>query len=225
MRNININQSIRTVSSIGRLIVIFALAILLGQSFWWFFNPLGYTTFDNIVSGSFNSDGLAQGIVNRAPFGIVTTEKAPQPGIIDQVKLVGVYAGGPNNSIAFIQVNGTNKIAQIGDNILDAKLQSINSNNITLAIGSGQTVTINITSGGASSSRMGQDNNPGQNQANNFPQNQQQQMNMNQQEQNNSNDNNANNSSNSENNEAAIAEKRRKMIEAFQKQNAANNDK
>jgi hypothetical protein len=231
MKNININQSITNLSLVSRYGIIFGMAIFLGKLFWWLTNPMGYHIYNSQISSSYKSDRLAQGIVNLAPFGITIEEKAPQPAIADEVKLVGVYAGGIHNSIAFIQVNNSSQIVQVGDNILDAQLKVINPQSIILN-SKNQDITIKLTAGAnsggdhphGSNNRLPSDNQ--NNKSGYIPNNNQtpqaqntSQTDMQQQGINNNNDNSQ------ENNIEAIAEKRRKMIEAFQRQNnAADNN-
>ena len=228
MKNININQTIRALSAALRVGTIIAIASLLAKICWWLMNPLGYDTIDSIASTYVKSDILAQDITNRAPFGVVTVEKAAVPTIADQVKVVGVYAAGPNNSIAFLQIDGKNSIAAIGESVLDATVKAISSNGVVL-VEKGQSVTINLSSAsGNSANTPNTPTNGGDHStstANSYiPQA--------------SNTNTANNNQPSGNSSTAnpsstppppsgqdedsIADKRRKMIEAFQKQNSNN---
>ncbi len=226
MKNININQTIRALSAALRVGTIIAIASLLAKICWWLMNPLGYDTVDSIASTYVKSDVLAQDITNRAPFGVVTVEKAAVPTIADQVKVVGVYAAGPKNSIAFLQIDGKNSIAAIGENVLDATVKAINSDGIVL-IQKGQSVTINLSSAsGNSANTPSTPTGDHSNSANSYiPQT--------------NNTNTANNNQPAGSNspttstsstppppsgqdDDSIADKRRKMIEAFQKQNSNN---
>ncbi len=229
MKNITINQTINLLSTTAIYLIMIFAGILFGKSVWWLANPLGYDTYNNIISRNFDSNKLAQTIINRAPFGMVTEEKAPVPTIAEQIKVVGVYAAGPNNSVAFITVNGKNSIAVIGDSVLEAKVKAIKPDGVVF-LAEKQDVTINLTSSSASpNSPSSSSGNNGHTQspsgANGYipssssPPPSNNQNNSNQQT---SNDNSAT-SGNQANDSDSIAEKRRKMIEAFQKQNAGGN--
>jgi type II secretory pathway component PulC len=227
MKNINVNQTIRALSITLRFATIVATASLLARICWWAMNPLGYDTVDSIANSYVKPDIVAQDITNRAPFGVVTVEKAPVPTIADKLKVVGVYAAGPKNSIAFIQIDGKNSIAAIGESVMDATVKAINSDGIVL-VEKGQSVTINISSAsGNNANTPGTSTNgrePSTSTANSYiPQ---------------TNSANNNQSSPSAQNTSpsastppaagqdddSIADKRRKMIEAFQKQNSTNGD-
>lgn len=228
MKNITINQTINLLSTTAIYLIMIFAGILFGKSVWWLANPLGYDTYNNIISRNFDSNKLAQTIINRAPFGMITEEKAPVPTIAEQIKVVGVYAAGPNNSVAFITVNGKNSIAVIGDSVLEAKVKAIKPDGVVF-LAEKQDVTINLTSSSASpNSPSSSSGNNGHTQspsgANGYipsssPPPSNNQSNSNQQT---SNDNSAT-SGNQANDSDSIAEKRRKMIEAFQKQNAGGN--
>lgn len=234
MKNITINQSIGILSMTGQYMLVIIAAILLGKGIWWLANPLGYDTYDNILNRNFDSSKLAQTIINRAPFGLVTEEKAPVPTIADQIKVVGVYAGGPQNSVAFLTINGKNSIAVIGDTVLDGKIKAINPTgvvffsqnqdvaiNLSAASGSNSSTTANASpshSTGSSSTNNNSNSyipSSGSNAANNQSQSDNNHQNQTQ---------NSAADSNTGNDNDSIAEKRRKMIEAFQKQNSAGSD-
>lgn len=200
---------------------------MLGKSVWWLANPLGYDTYSNIVSRNFDSSKLAQTIINRAPFGVVTEEKAPVPTIAEQIKVVGVYAAGLNNSVAFITVNGKNSIAVIGDTVLDAKVKAITPDGVIFLSGK-QDVTINLSSSNATPNTNNTSNNNHQNSGSagyipsTAPNNSSNQDAQNHSSTNQPANNNENNAAQGSDNDS-IADKRRKMIEAFQKQNAGGN--
>lgn len=229
MKNININLSIRLLCILIRYGIILSIGSLLGKIVWWAVNPLDYNTFNNIISSSSKSDTLAQGIVNRAPFGVVTQEKAPEPTIKDQVKVLGVYAGGPNNSIAFIQVNGKNDIAVIGDSVLNAKIKTITPDGIVL-IADNQDVKINISSGNSkpsennsSAAYVNKNDRPNSAANNSYIPN----VNARQIRDNNRFEREQEEKRyrrNAPQNEELIMEQRRKMIEEFQRQNAEHSN-
>ena len=231
MKNININQTIRGLSTALRVGTVIAIASLLAKICWWLINPLGYDTIDSIASTYVKSDILAQDITNRAPFGVVTVEKAPVPTIMDQVKVVGVYAAGPKNSIAFIQIDGKNSIAAIGESVMDATVKAINSDGIVL-VEKGQSVTINLSSASGNSANTPSTPASGgehSNSANSYiPQtNNTSTANNNQPGGNNSTTASPSSTpppTSSGQDDDSIADKRRKMIEAFQKQNSNNGD-
>ncbi|RTL12936.1 MAG: hypothetical protein EKK54_02445 [Neisseriaceae bacterium] len=226
MKNININQTIRGLSTALRIGTIIAIASLLAKICWWLVNPLGYDTIDSIASTYVKSDILAQDITNRAPFGVVTVEKAPVPTIADQVKVVGVYAAGPQNSIAFIQIGGKNSIAAIGESIMDATVKAINSDGVIL-VEKGQSVTISISSASGNSANTPSTSTNGSEHSNSASSYIPQTTNAPPQ----LGGNNTATSPNSTPSPApsgqdddSIADKRRKMIEAFQKQNSNNSN-
>lgn len=229
MKNITINQTINLLSAAAIYLIIISAGVMLGKSIWWLANPLGYDTYSNIVSRNFDSSKLAQTIINRAPFGVVTEEKAPVPTIAEQIKVVGVYAAGPNNSIAFITVSGKNSIATIGDTVLDAKVKAITPDGVIFLSGK-QDVTINLSSSNATPNTSNTSSNNHQNSgsAGYIPNAAPSNSNNNQDTQNHGNtnqpaNNNENNATQGNDNDS-IADKRRKMIEAFQKQNAGGNN-
>lgn len=229
MKNITINQTINLLSAAAIYLIIISAGVMLGKSIWWLANPLGYDTYSNIISRNFDSSKLAQTIINRAPFGIVTEEKAPVPTIAEQIKVVGVYAAGPNNSIAFITVSGKNSIATIGDTVLDAKVKAITPDGVIFLAGK-QDVTINLSSSNATPNTSNTSSNNHQNSgsAGYIPNAAPSNSNNNQDTQNHGNtnqpaNNNENNATQGNDNDS-IADKRRKMIEAFQKQNAGGNN-
>lgn len=229
MKNITINQTINLLSAAAIYLIIISAGVMLGKSIWWLANPLGYDTYSNIVNRNFDSSKLAQTIINRAPFGVVTEEKAPVPTIAEQIKVVGVYAAGPNNSIAFITVSGKNSIATIGDTVLDAKVKAITPDGVIFLSGK-QDVTINLSSSNATPNTSNTSSNNHQNSgsAGYIPNAAPSNSNNNQDTQNHGNtnqpaNNNENNATQGNDNDS-IADKRRKMIEAFQKQNAGGNN-
>ncbi len=229
MKNITINQTINLLSAAAIYLIIISAGVMLGKSIWWLANPLGYDTYSNIVNRNFDSSKLAQTIINRAPFGVVTEEKAPVPTIAEQIKVVGVYAAGPNNSIAFITVSGKNSIATIGDTVLDAKVKAITPDGVIFLSGK-QDVTINLSSSNATPNTSNTSSNNHQNSgsAGYIPNAAPSNSNNNQDMQNHGNtnqpaNNNENNATQGNDNDS-IADKRRKMIEAFQKQNAGGNN-
>ena len=228
MKNININQTIRALSAALRVGTIIAIASLLAKICWWLMNPLGYDTIDSIASTYVKSDILAQDITNRAPFGVVTVEKAAVPTIADQVKVVGVYAAGPNNSIAFLQISGKNSIAAIGESVLDATVKAISSNGVVL-VQKGQSVTINLSSASGNSANTPSTSSNGGDHSNSASSYIPQANNTNTANNNQPNSNSPTTSPSSTpppppsgQDEDSIADKRRKMIEAFQKQNSNN---
>lgn len=229
MKNITINQSIGILGMTSQYILVIVAAILLGKAIWWLANPLGYDTYDNILSHNPDSSKLAQTIINRAPFGLVTEEKAPVPTIADQIKVVGVYAGGPQNSIAFLTVSGKSSIAVIGDTILDSKIKAITPHGV-IFFSQNQDIAINLsTASGSSTTNTNPSHPTGSNSTNNnsYIPGSGNSTTGNQSQIDNNHQNQAQNSisdSNAGNDNDSIAEKRRKMIEAFQKQNSGGND-
>ena len=201
MKNININQSIQALSSASRYGILVATAMMLGKICWWLANPSGYDSITNIrASLNVKTPGaVAIAIVNRAPFGVTQIEKVKHASILDQVKVVGIYAAGRDSSIALLEVEGKSRIAMIGDSIAGAKLTLITPQGITVL---SESQNINLTLSKSSDNGTAGSNN----------------------------DYRTNNPATLQNHQTepaasddSITEKRRKMIENFQKQ-YTNND-
>lgn len=216
MKYPNINQIITTGGKSLNFLVILVTAWGLAKVCWWLVNPLGYNVPTNIYANIQNSNGIAQGIINRAPFGviIVKKEEVEQPSIVSQIKVTGVYAGGVKNSIAFLLINSKNSIAMIGDSILGATLTAINQNGIVLSLNN-QNIPINVNGSNTPNTA----NTPAISPANSTPQ-----PFSGATHDNNGAPANQPPTSMAPNNNGgdgdSLAEKRRKMIEAFQHQNS-----
>ena len=223
MRYPNVSQTILTSTRILRLVLVFITAYLLGKFGWWLAKPLGYISINTSISKNIKPEGIAQGIVNRAPFGVITETKVLQPSIVSQIDVTGVYAGGTKNSIAFILINGKNSIASIGDDIQGSKLKLIQPDGIVITQG-GQDITIKISEDKSSSNDTTSSNMP--NTPAQYSNNSAQQQPINSNNQAPDNQNNSNNvvsNGDSNNNQTDdLAAKRKKMIEAFQNQNNGN---
>lgn len=216
MRKININSLITTSCNTGALIAQIGTVIACSSFVWWCVNPAQSNQLTNVAPYQVNTN-IAQGVINQAPFGIIVkkTEVVNIPTIQEQVKVIGVYAAGVTNSIAFLTVETKNIIAKIGDKVLEGTITQILPNGVVINDGK-QDVTIEISdsatpSGGggnssttpSSSRRMGMEQN---------------------------NDNNGNGSvnnthtSDNNNNQSRddLVSQRKKMIEQFQQQNSDN---
>lgn len=225
MIKINTNQMITRISLWIKTLIFFILTTLGAQALWWIAKPLGYNMLENPRFSTNKAEDYASSISNRAAFGIITKEKAAAaPALVDQVKLIGVYAGGAKNSLAFLQISGKAVNVAIGESVLDGKLKAINPNNVVIST-QGQDVTIEITSGSANGNQANSPTTPSSNGLSNNPM------------QTNTPDNVQNNTqppvpatasntdtppSDSGSDTSSIAEKRQKMIQAFQQQNNSN---
>lgn len=219
MKYPSINQVIFSTSRTIRLLAIITSAYLMGKFCWWLVNPLGYHTLDaTTATSNTKADGVAQGIVNRAPFGVITVEKKEQPSIVSQIKVTGVYAGGAKNSIAFLLISGKNSIASLGDNVLGATLKSITPTGIVLSLNN-QDIPINMSSGSGDSSSNTPNSPPPYSSP--APAVQAQQINNAPVQANNNVATPAPDAGNADGD--SLADKRRKMIEAFQHQNQDQN--
>ena len=201
MKNININQTIRLFSTCSRHLVIVAIGILSAKICWWLANPLGYDSLSSITFNPLISEEISSDISNRAPFGVYVEIKAPPPTIKDIVKVVGVYAGDKQNSIAFISMNEKTTLAKIGDKVSDTTLVEILATGAVFKANDGQKVTIEITSAGPSSSSNLSSNSSSsssyQNSSYSPP-----------------------SSGSNRSSDDDVSEKRRKMIEQFRKENS-----
>lgn len=235
MKKININSLITICCNFGSIVSFIAVAIISSGFIWWIINPLNSNVLKNVPIEKSDSN-LAQGIINRAPFGVIVkkVEVVVAPTILDQVKVVGVYAAGLDNSIAFLQIEGKNSISKIGDKVLEGTLKNILPNGVVINDGK-QDVDIEISSGNSTSNPAQPSNINSLNShsrsydSTNQQQNQSNATNNSNQQNNDSspNTNNGNQPSDSASNsqpkstEDMIAQ-RRKMIEQFQQQNSGN---
>lgn len=247
MKKINPNQLIINISKSLRYLTLISIALLIAKIVWWMINPLGYTQVDNPALKSEKSQDFAQAIINRAAFGVYVEEHAETPAI--NLKVIGVYAAGPKNSVAFLQIDDKHTIASIGDKVLEGTIKAILPTGIIITTNN-QDVSVNIGGSNAmsntapnSGSTSNQANNSHFNNGSNSPYNNndaQVKSNSNHEQRNDSspannsataaqttdNDaggNAAQNSSGSNNNsDDSIMSKRQKMIQEFQQQNASN---
>lgn len=160
MKKINPNQLIIQISKSLRYLVLVLLALLSSKIVWWTINPLGYTQIENPALKSEKSQDFAQAIINRAAFGIYVEEHAATPTI--NVKVIGVYAAGPSNSVAFLQVDEKHIIASIGDSVLEGKIKTILPTGIVITTNN-QDIIVNI---GGSNAMSNTPNNTSSAQAN-----------------------------------------------------------
>lgn len=217
MIKVNTNKIIQQTSLITKFIVWIIIALICSKAIWWIINPTGYNIVENPALINNNANEYASSIANRAAFGMITTTNdAPsnQPAFADQIKLIGVYAAGANNSMAFVQVSGQAKNVQIGDLILNGKVIAITPTSIVVNLDS-KNITIEMSSGSStpnqpSSNSPTAQNNNALNPIVNSDKDSQNVTSPN----NNSQDNNDNN----------IADKRQKMIQEFQQQNNSSNN-
>lgn len=235
MKKINISNLITISCNLGGIASFVAIAIISSGFVWWAINPLHSNTLKNVPIEK-SDNNLAQGIINRAPFGTIVkkVEVVVAPTILDQVKVVGVYAAGVDNSIAFLQIEGKNSISKIGDKVLEGTLKNILPNGVVINDGK-QDVTIEISSGNSTSNpaQSSSGNNHGHSYSDNNTQQQTQSNNTTSNSIQQSNDSSQGNSDNSSSQSSVTSNsspkstddmiaQRRKMIEQFQQQNSGN---
>ncbi|RTK98875.1 MAG: hypothetical protein EKK57_10815, partial [Proteobacteria bacterium] len=145
MRKININSLITTSCNTGTLIAQIGTVIACSSFVWWCVNPAQSNRLTNVAPYKVNTN-IAQGVINQAPFGIIVkkTEVVNIPTIQEQVKVIGVYAAGVTNSIAFLTVETKNIIAKIGDKVLEGTITQILPSGVVINDGK-QDVTIEIS--------------------------------------------------------------------------------
>ncbi len=222
MKYPNINQIIASGSKLLHFFIIFFTAWGGAKICWWLIDPLGYNIPSNTYVSAQGSDGITLGITNRAPFGIIVVKKEEksEPSIVSQVKVTGVYAGGAKNSIAFLLVNGKNSIAMVGESVLGATLTAVKQDGIILRLNN-QDIAINVNGSNTTNTA----NTPITTSNNAAPQPFTQPVADNNQQPPSNQPPTAMAPNNSGGEGDSLADKRRKMIEAFQRQNAnADND-
>ena len=235
MKKINPNQLIVNTSRALRYLVFILTSILLAQIIWWFIKPLGYNSIENPALNTAKSQDFAQAIINRAAFGIYVEEHAAVPTI--NLKVIGVYAAGPDNSVAFLQVDDKHIIASIGDTVLEGKLKAITPTGIILT---SQNQDVNIQIGGSNAMSNTPSNAPQQtstapvnsytppksnnnNLDNGNPNDSQPAGAPNTPPANNGTDGQPANANAPNNPDETLTAKRQKMIQEFQQQNSTNN--
>lgn len=235
MKKISPNQLIVNTSRALRYLVFILTAILIAQIIWWFAKPIGYNSIENPALNTAKSQDFAQAIINRAAFGIYVEEHAAVPTI--NLKVIGVYAAGPDNSVAFLQVDDKHIIASIGDTVLEGKIKAITPTGIILT---SQNQDVNIQIGGSNAmsntppsvssaastaqvNSYNNSNNSNSNGNNGNPNNSQPTTPPNIPPANNGTDGQPANANAPNNPDETLAAKRQKMIQEFQQQNSTNN--
>lgn len=240
MKKINPNQLIINISKSLRYLSLVLIALLCSKIIWWVINPLGYTQVDNPALRSEKSQDFAQAIINRAAFGVYVEEHAATPTI--NIKVIGVYAAGPNNSVAFLQIDDKHVIASIGDKVLEGKIKAIlpsgviittNNQDVSVSIGGSNSMSNTLPAtqahtGNSSTSQPAYNNttqavdNTSHNQNNDASPQSNQTATPSADAPPNTNDNATNAAANGNNSDDSLISKRQKMIQAFQQQNANN---
>ena len=233
MKKISPNQLIVNTSRALRYLVFILTAILIAQIIWWFAKPIGYNSIENPALNTAKSQDFAQAIINRAAFGIYVEEHAAVPTI--NLKVIGVYAAGPDNSVAFLQVDDKHIIASIGDTVLEGKIKAITPTGIILT-SQNQDVSIQIggsnamsntppsVSSAASTAQVNSFNNSNNSNVNNsHPNDSQPTTTPPIPPANNGTDGQPANANAPNNPDETLAAKRQKMIQEFQQQNSTNN--
>lgn len=240
MKKINSNQLIINISKSLRYLSLVLIALLCSKIIWWMINPLGYTQVDNPAFRSEKSQDFAQAIINRAAFGVYVEEHAATPTI--NIKVIGVYAAGPNNSVAFLQVDDKHVIASIGDQVLEGKIKTIlptgiiittNNQDVSVGIGGSNAMSNTIPSNSTSQSNNSAasptpynsnqtTSNTNHNPSNDIPPTQSPATPTSAPPNDSNSSTNNNNNSNDGNPNDSLISKRQKMIQEFQQQNANN---
>lgn len=235
MKKISPNQLIVNTSRTLRYLVFILTSILLAQIIWWFIKPLGYNSIENPALNTAKSQDFAQAIINRAAFGVYVEEHAAVPTI--NLKVIGVYAAGPDNSVAFLQIDDKHIIAEIGDTVLEGKIKAITPTGIILT---SQSQDVSIQIGGSNAMSNTPSNTPPQaspvpvnsynspkgnsnNLDNGNPNDSQPTTPPNIPQVNNGTDTQPTNANAPNNPDETLAAKRQKMIQEFQQQNSTNN--
>ena len=233
MKKISPNQLIVNTSRALRYLVFILTSILIAQIIWWFAKPIGYNSIENPALNTAKSQDFAQAIINRAAFGVYVEEHAAVPTI--NLKVIGVYAAGPDNSVAFLQVDDKHIIASIGDTVLEGKIKAITPTGIILT-SQNQDVSIQIggsnamsntppsVSSAASTAQVNSFNNSNNSNVNNsHPNDSQPTTPPPIPPANNGTDGQPANANAPNNPDETLAAKRQKMIQEFQQQNSTNN--
>ncbi len=226
MKYPNLNQTIASGSKLLHFLIIFSAAWGIAKICWWLINPLGYNIPSNTYVSAQSSDGVTLGITNRAPFGVIVVKKEEkaEPSIVSQVKVTGVYAGGAKNSIAFLLINGKNSIAMVGESVLGATLTAVKQDGIILRLNN-QDIAINVDGSNTTNTANAPTTMSNNAAPQPFTPPSQPDNNSNNQQPSNNQPSTSMAPNNSGGDGDSLADKRRKMIEAFQRQNAnADND-
>lgn len=203
-----INNSLYTSATIANFLMKIGYAVILAKVIWWLFTP----AYNNIYVSKNRlnrHDISAKYIINRYPFGEIVVEehKNVAPAITSLLKLNGVYVSG-NNSMAFLKYNGKSMVVKLDDHIVsDVVLSSVDSNSIEVNQ-NGNKATIKITSG---------DNNPNTPSVNSTPNN-------NVVAPPSSNLSNDNGNYTAKEHLMHDLDRRREMLEKFEKQEVGNNN-
>ncbi|MDD3267304.1 MAG: type II secretion system protein N [Burkholderiales bacterium] len=199
------------------ILVFISIVFMCTNFFWWMSKPAKLNVLHNVLPEDFNNK-VSQNIINRAPFGIVTkkVDNSVEAKSSDNIVLSGIYAADKNNSIAFINLNGTSMIAKIGDTVGSSVLVNILPDQIVLS-SEGSERSISMSAGNGEKNDVpvqdhSQSNNHGGNSYQDTSQNQMSNNNNSQQ----------NNSSAQSGTTEDIVAQRKKMLEQFQKQNSDN---
>jgi hypothetical protein len=140
-----VNLAIVWSGRILKFIIAIYLACLLAKFVWWVISPIKGDVY--VERADFKQfEDSAKFVVNRYPFGIVTTPpKAATPPIAEQIKLTGIYLNPPSNSWAFVEYNRKPLFLKIGDEIADdAHISAINTDSIVITQ-LGASVVVKIT--------------------------------------------------------------------------------
>lgn len=150
MKRINLNQLLLLSNIAIAYTIVICAAIMLANLTWWIISPSEVEKYIDPTIIDLKPEVVNFGIINKAPFGLISIEKIVEPPIFDQVKVDGIYAGGTKNSIAFLKINNKSSIATVGDNVLGAKIKQILAHGIILDYES-RDISINLTSFNSSS--------------------------------------------------------------------------
>lgn len=100
------------------------------QFLWWMVHPVKSSIM--LLNVNQNYDKIEQHVINFVPFGEVKTEAAPTASVINNINLYGTYVADKENSMAFVNINSTAYILQIGDEVQGYTIKNINPTSVEL---------------------------------------------------------------------------------------------
>jgi type II secretory pathway component PulC len=130
----NINNIINILAKVIYYGLIFYIAVMLSDVFWWIFTPSSPQIEYNTSSAT-EFDNAEKFVVNRNPFGIpveVKEKVVAKPSIASLIKITGIYVNDKKHSFVFYELNGKNNLGRIGDKLDTAVIKSIKSNSIEI---------------------------------------------------------------------------------------------
>ncbi len=148
MNSKNLNQNILIISQVLNLLIIIFSAVILAKFIWWIITPsINEVYLEKTTVNQF--DNSVKYVINRHPFGIMVENKAPIPSIIEKIKLSGVYQNTLKNSIAFFDIDSKHVIAKIGDDIAEGVILKSVKRNKVIVLFQGHELAIFLSGGTA----------------------------------------------------------------------------